>query len=72
MWPGMSLRSRNDTSSAMSPSEHVKQCVAAEDIKVSENPDESGSLLAGHRPDRYVISPRGDVRVDRLLPPAAL
>ena len=56
----------------MSPSEHVKQCVAAEDIKVSENPDESGSLLAGHRPDRYVISPRGDVRVDRLLPPAAL
>ncbi len=47
-------------------SEFVKRSVAADDIKVSENPDETGSFFVGFELDRYVISPSGEVHVDRL------
>lgn len=47
-------------------SEHVKRRVDADDIKVSENPNETGSFFVGFGLDRYVISPSGEVRADRL------
>lgn len=47
-------------------SEFVKRRVAADDIKVSENPDETGSFFVGYDLDRYVIAPNGEVHVDRL------
>lgn len=47
-------------------SEYVKRHVDADDIKVTENPDETGSFFVGLDLDRYVISPSGEVRVDRL------
>ena len=47
-------------------SEFVKRRVAVDDIKVSENPDETGSFFVGYDLDRYVISPSGEVHVDRL------
>ncbi len=47
-------------------SEFIKRRVAADDIKVSENPDETGSFFVGYDLDRYVIAPNGEVHVDRL------
>ena len=47
-------------------SEYVKRRVRPEDIKVSENPDETGSFFVGFRLDRYVISPSGEIHDDRL------
>ncbi len=47
-------------------SEFVKRRVAVDDIKVSENPDETGSFFVGYGLDRYVISPSGEVHFDRL------
>lgn len=47
-------------------SEYVKRRVDADDIKVSENPEETGSFFVGLGFDRYVVSPNGEVHVDRL------
>ena len=47
-------------------SEYVKRRVEADDIKVSENPEETGSFFVGLGLDRYVVSPNGEVNVDRL------
>ena len=47
-------------------SEYVKRHVEADDIKVSENPEETGSFFVGLGLDRYVVSPSGEVNVDRL------
>ncbi len=47
-------------------SEHVKRRVRAEEIKVSENPDETGSFYIGFNLDHYVLSPNGDIAHDRL------
>ena len=47
-------------------SEHVKRRVGAEDIKVSVNPDETGSFFVGVGFERYVLSPSGEVHADRL------
>ena len=49
-------------------SEHVHRRVDADDIKVSENPDETGSFFVGFELDRYVISPSGEVRAIRPHP----
>ena len=45
-------------------SEHVKRRVNPEEIRVSENPDETGSFLVGFHFDRYVVSPSGEVYED--------
>jgi hypothetical protein len=47
-------------------SEYVKRRVAPEDIKVSENPDETGSFFVGLQFDRYVMSPNGEFAADTL------
>ena len=53
-------------------SDHVKRRIDANDIKVSENPDETGSFFVGLGFERYIVSPNGEVHADRLsLNPAA-
>lgn len=47
-------------------SQHVKRQVRAEEIKVSENPDETGSFYIGFDLDHYVLSPNGEIAEDRL------
>ena len=54
------------TSIATLLSEHVKRCIGADDIKVCENPAETGSFFVGFGLERYVISPSGEVHADRL------
>ena len=47
-------------------SKHVKRRVRPEEIKVSENPDETGSFYIGFDLDHYVLSPSGEIAPDRL------
>ena len=47
-------------------SEYVKRRVNPEEIKLTENPDETGSFFVGLQFERYVMSPNGDIAVDRL------
>ena len=47
-------------------SDYVKRRVDADDIKVSENPDETGSFFVGLGFERYIVSPNGEVHADRL------
>lgn len=51
---------------AMLLSKHVKRCVRPDEIKVSENPDETGSFYIGFNLDHYVLSPSGEIAQDRL------
>ena len=47
-------------------SEYMSRPVNPDDIKVSENPDETGSFFVGFDLERYIISPSGEVHADRL------
>lgn len=47
-------------------SKHVKRRVRPDEIKVSENPDETGSFFIGFDLDHYVLSPSGEIGPDRL------
>lgn len=47
-------------------SEYVKRRVNPEDIKVSENPNETGSFFVGLQFERYVMSPNGEIAADTL------
>jgi len=47
-------------------SKHVRRRVRPEEIKVSENPDETGSFYIGLDLDHYVLSPNGEIAEDRL------
>lgn len=47
-------------------SEYTRQCVRPEEIKVTENPDETGSFYIGFRLDHYVLSPNGEIVCDNL------
>jgi len=49
-------------------SEHVKRHVDPAEIRVSENPDETGSFFVGLDLERYVVSPSGEVHADTLRP----
>jgi hypothetical protein len=44
---------------------HVQECVRPEDIKVTENPSETGSFFIGWRLRRYVLSPAGEIAAER-------
>ena len=46
--------------------EHMKRRVAPEEIRVSENPDETGSFFIGWQFNRYVMSPGGQIALDSL------
>ena len=47
-------------------SEHIHRRVRPDEIKVSENPDETGSFFIGFNLDHYVLSPNGEIAPDRL------
>ena len=46
-------------------SDHVKRRIDADDIKVRENPNETGSFFVGLGLERYVVSPSGEVHLYR-------
>jgi len=41
--------------------EHMKRRVAPDEIRVAENPDETGSFYIGFQLDRFVMSPDGKI-----------
>lgn len=47
-------------------SQYVQRHVGPDEIKVSENPDETGSFYIGFNLDHYVLSPNGEIVPDRL------
>ncbi len=47
-------------------SDHMRRRVRPEEIKVSENPDETGSFYIGFKLDKFVMSPNGEIESDRL------
>lgn len=54
------------SSIAMLLSEFVKRHVNPDEIKVTENPDETGSFFVGLRCERFVLSPSGVFAADKL------
>ena len=48
-------------------SEFVKRRVNPEEIKVSENPNETGSFFVGLQFERYGMSPNGEFASDSLV-----
>lgn len=46
-------------------SARLRNRVTPQEIEVSENPDETGSFFVKWRFVNYVVSPSGDVEVDR-------
>ena len=47
-------------------SEHLKRRVEAGQIRVRENPDETGGFFIGFEFDLYRMSPNGEIELDRL------
>ena len=47
-------------------SDHTKRSVNPADIKLTENPDETGSFCIGWRFERFVLSPDGVIEADEL------
>lgn len=47
-------------------SDYMQKRVNPEEIKVTENPDETGSFFIGWEFQRYVMSPSGEIASDTL------
>ncbi len=47
-------------------SQYVRRQVRPDEIKVSENPDETGSFYIGFDLNHYVLSPSGEIAPDKL------
>ena len=47
-------------------SERVKRDVTPEEITVTENPDQTGSFYIGWQFNRYVMSPAGEIALEKL------
>jgi len=45
--------------------EHVSRDIAPDEIKVTANPNETGSFYIGWRLNRYVLSPGGHIAAER-------
>lgn len=43
-------------------SEHTMRRVSPDDIRVSENPDETGSFCIGFQLDNFIMSPDGTIQ----------
>ncbi|MDJ0940951.1 MAG: hypothetical protein QNJ00_14420 [Woeseiaceae bacterium] len=54
------------TSIAQVLSAFTKRDVNPEELRVSENPDETGSFFVGWQLDYYVLSPNGTIARDAL------
>jgi len=48
-------------------SKHVRRRVRPEEIRISENPNETGSFYIGFDLEHYVLSPDGRISPDRLV-----
>ena len=46
--------------------EHIKRRIRPEEIRVSENPDETGSFYIGFRLGQYVMAPNGKIEAGRI------
>lgn len=44
--------------------EHMKRRIGPDEIKVSENPDETGSFYIGFQMNNFVMSPDGKIESD--------
>ena len=47
-------------------SAHTRRLVRPQDIRVTENPDETGSFFIGFQFDQYVLSPNGEIEANEL------
>lgn len=47
-------------------SEHMRRRVSPEEIRVTENPDETGSFYIGFQLDHYVMWPNGAIEPNSL------
>lgn len=47
-------------------SQYMRRRVRPEEIKVSENPDETGSFYIGFDLNHYILSPNGEIVSDIL------
>ena len=47
-------------------SDHTKRSVLPDEIRVTENPDETGSFCIGWQFERFVLSPDGRIAEDSL------
>jgi hypothetical protein len=47
-------------------SNHMRRRVEPDEIEVTENPDETGSFCIGWQCENYVLSPSGEIVLDRL------
>ncbi len=48
-------------------SDHTKRCVNPADLRVTENPDETGSFCIDWQFEQFVLSPNGAIEADQLL-----
>ena len=54
------------TSIATLLSEHLDRRIAPGEVRISENPDETGSFYVGWQFARFVLAPDGSISPDRL------
>ena len=47
-------------------SEHTRSPVTPDDIRVTENPNETGSFYIGYEMRRYLMSPDGTIRQQKI------
>ena len=47
-------------------SQYVRRTVRPDEIKVSENPDETGSFYIGFKLDHFVLMPNGEIASNNL------
>ncbi|MDH3616627.1 MAG: hypothetical protein OEQ90_09160 [Gammaproteobacteria bacterium] len=47
-------------------SEYMRRRVSPEEIRVSENPDETGSFYIGLDLDHFILSPNGEIESNNL------
>jgi len=47
-------------------SERLRRPVSPDEIRITENPDETGSFYIGWQLHRYIMSPGGEIALDSL------
>lgn len=47
-------------------SEYMRRRVSPEEIRITENPDETGSFYIGFDLDQFILSPSGEIESNNL------